>query len=196
MSFTMSSDCAPRYVEYVSCVPFGLKRETKASVRDSISFMEAITGSQFSKLRAIEFFTSHEALALDYEMAQTREVPRRDGWYNLSTHFPWIGVRTSDPDAAHVEYFRGIRNPIAVKVGLADPGQTNSATASERLERLLDILHPDDEPGRLTLIHRFGAHHIARALPPLIEVVHTWSPGAVTCTLCRPKLVKYVGLSA
>jgi 3-deoxy-7-phosphoheptulonate synthase len=137
--------------------------ELIASVRDSISFMEAITGSQFSKLRVIDFFTSHEALALDYEMAQTREVPRRPGWYNLSTHLPWIGMRTAEVDGAHVEYCRGIRNPIGIKVG--------TAMTDEWLGELLDILDPEGEPGRITLIHRLGAAHVEKQLPPLVESV-------------------------
>jgi 3-deoxy-7-phosphoheptulonate synthase len=137
--------------------------ELITSVRDSISFMEAITGSQFSKLRAIEFFTSHEALALDYEMAQTREVPRRDGWYNLSTHFPWIGMRTAQVEGAHVDYVRGIRNPIGIKVG---PAMTD-----EWLGELLEVLDPQREPGRITLIHRLGAANVEARLPGLIESV-------------------------
>ena len=100
------------------------------------------------ELQWIDFFTSHEGLHLPYEQAQTRRVPRQEGWYDLSTHFPWIGMRTADPGGAHVEYFRGIRNPIGVKVG--------PAMTPETLKGLIEILHPDDEPGRLTLIHRFG----------------------------------------
>ena len=110
-------------------------------------------------------------------------MPRQEGWYNLSTHFPWIGMRTADPDGAHVEYFRGIRNPIGVKVGPA-----TSARVPEAADR-----HPatrEDEPGRLTLIHRFGATRIARSLPPLIEAARSHrqdrSCGAATrCTATR-----------
>ena len=114
------------------------------SIRESLMFMETVAGVHIKDLGRVDFFTSHEGLALLYEQAQTRRVPRRTGWYNLSTHMPWIGMRTAQPDAAHVEYFRGIRNPIAVKVG---PTMT-----AEWLAELLDTLHPDDEPGRLTLI--------------------------------------------
>jgi 3-deoxy-7-phosphoheptulonate synthase len=133
------------------------------SVRDSISFMESVTGAEFSKLRGIEFYISHEALALNYEAAQTRRVPRRDGWYNLSTHMPWIGMRTAQPDGAHVEYCRGIDNPLGIKVG---PGMTD-----EWLSELLDRLNPDDAPGRITLIHRMGVDQVEEILPPLIETV-------------------------
>jgi 3-deoxy-7-phosphoheptulonate synthase len=143
------------------------------TIRDSVDFMENVLDARLDSARRAEFFTSHEALLLLYEEAQTRTVPRRDGHYNLSTHFPWIGVRTADPGGAHVEYFRGIRNPVAVKIGPAMP--------PEQVVELTDILHPDDEPGRMTLIHRFGAAQIASRLPPLIEAVRktgksvTWS---------------------
>src|ERR671923_168011 len=81
-------------------------------------------------LPRVDFFTSHEALLLLYEQAQTRQVPRREGWYNLSTHFPWIGMRTALPESAHVEYARGIRNPIAIKIGAPANGITSSDLAA------------------------------------------------------------------
>jgi 3-deoxy-7-phosphoheptulonate synthase len=133
------------------------------SVRDSISFMEAVTGAEFSKLREVEFYISHEALALDYEAAQTRKVPRRAGWYNLSTHMPWIGMRTAQPDGAHVEYCRGIGNPLGIKVG---PGMTD-----EWLGELLERLDPERIPGRITLIHRMGVSKVGDVLPGLVECV-------------------------
>lgn len=114
-------------------------------------------------MRRVDFYTSHEGLALRYEQAQTRTVPRREGYYNLATHFPWIGMRTAQIDGAHVEYFRGIRNPIGVKVG---PGMD-----AGWLSQLLDVLHPDDEPGRLTLISRLGSDKVRDLLPGFIEVV-------------------------
>jgi len=110
----------------------------------------------------VGFYTSHEILAFDYDVAQTRHVPGK-GWYNLTTHLPWIGVRTNAPDGAHVEYCRGIRNPIGIKVG--------PDTAPECLTELLEILHPDNEPGRMVLIHRFGTGRIANCLASLIEAV-------------------------
>jgi 3-deoxy-7-phosphoheptulonate synthase len=133
------------------------------SIGDAVSFMETLAGRSVGQLNRVDFFTSHEGLHLAYEQALTRSVPRRDGWYDLSTHFPWIGMRTAAPDGAHVEFFRGIRNPVAVKVG---PG-----TERDDLLRLLDLLHPDDEPGRLTLIHRLGAGGVAEHLPRLLEIV-------------------------
>jgi 3-deoxy-7-phosphoheptulonate synthase len=111
----------------------------------------------------VDFYTSHEGLHLVYEEAQTRRVPRRPGWYNLSTHFPWIGMRTAQIDGGHVEFLRGIRNPIALKVG--------PSVTPDQLLRLVDVLNPEDEPGRLTFIHRMGAAQIASKLPPLLEAM-------------------------
>ncbi|HEX2164803.1 MAG TPA: 3-deoxy-7-phosphoheptulonate synthase class II [Thermoanaerobaculia bacterium] len=133
------------------------------SILESVSFMENLAGRAIGQLNRVDFFTSHEALHLPYEQALTRRVPRRAGWYDLSTHFPWIGVRTSEPEGAHVEFFRGVRNPVGVKIG--------PETDSDRLLRLLDLLHPENEPGRLTLIHRLGAGRVAEHLPRLIETV-------------------------
>ncbi len=84
------------------------------AIGDSIRFMETLAGRSMAELNRVDFFTSHEGLHLDYEQAQTRKVPRRPGWYNLNTHLPWIGNRTRALDGAHVEYFRGIANPIGV----------------------------------------------------------------------------------
>ena len=143
------------------------------SIKDSISFMEAVTGADHQRLRRVDLYTSHEALSLEYEQAQTRKVPRRDGWYDLSTHMPWIGMRTAQPEGAHVEYCRGIRNPVGVKVG---PSMT-----SEQLVSLLDILDPDREPGRLTLIHRLGADAVEAELPRLIDVVRDQGRTVLWC---------------
>ncbi|CAN5910759.1 3-deoxy-7-phosphoheptulonate synthase class II [soil metagenome] len=133
------------------------------TIRESLDFVSAITGVEAEALRRVEIYTSHEALALPYEQAQTRQVPRRAGWYNLSTHFPWIGMRTAQLDGAHVEFFRGIRNPIGIKVG---PAMTRDWLLS-----LLDVLDPGNEPGRITLIHRMGAKNIGETLPPLLDAV-------------------------
>ena len=133
------------------------------AVGDAVRFMETLSGEPLHNLNRAEFYTSHEALLLPYEEAQTRQVPRQAGWFNLSTHFPWIGMRTADVDGAHVQYLRGVRNPIGVKVGVA--------MGADTLLRLLDVLDPGNEPGRITLIHRFGATRIEKALPPLIAAV-------------------------
>jgi 3-deoxy-7-phosphoheptulonate synthase len=134
-----------------------------AGIGDAVRFMETLSGSEVHNLNRVDFFTSHEALLLPYEEAMTRQVPRQWGWFNLSTHFPWIGMRTAALEGAHAEYFRGIRNPVAVKIG--------PATTPEHLLRLVEVLNPDDEAGRLTLIHRMGAHQIAVKLPPLLDAV-------------------------
>jgi len=146
------------------------------SIGESLRFMETLAGTNIGEINRVDFFTSHDGLILLYEQAQTRRVPRRSGWYNLSAHFPWIGMRTSNLDGAHVEYFRGIANPIAVKIG---PTMT-----VDWLHGLLDRLHPDNEPGRLTLIHRFGAKRIAECLPPLIEAVKASDKTVLWC--CDP----------
>jgi 3-deoxy-7-phosphoheptulonate synthase len=151
-------------------------RRLARTVGESLRFMENIVGVHPGALPWIDFFTSHEGLHLPYEQAQTRQVPHREGWYNLSTHFPWIGMRTADPDGAHVEYFRGIRNPIAVKVG--------QVVTPAALRRLIDILQPEDDPGRLTLIHRFGSPCIARYLPGLIEAAQASGKTILWC--CDP----------
>ena len=134
-----------------------------AGIGDAVLFMETLAGRRMQSLNRVDFYTSHEALLLHYEESQTRQVPRADGWFNLSTHFPWIGMRTAALDGAHVEYFRGIRNPVAVKVG--------PSVTSDQLLRVIDALNPDDEPGRLGLIHRMGAGQIADKLPALLDAV-------------------------
>lgn len=134
-----------------------------SGIGDAVRFMETLSGTAVHNLNRVDFFTSHEALLLPYEEAQTRQVPRQWGWFDLSTHFPWIGMRTAALDGAHVEYFRGIRNPVAVKIG--------PSVTPDQLLALVDVLNPDDEPGRLSLIHRMGAAHIADRLPPLLDAV-------------------------
>ena len=132
------------------------------SLSDSIRFMEAVSQGELTQLTRVDFFTSHEALLLLFEQALTR-MERQRGWYNLGTHMAWIGDRTRAIDGAHIEYFRGIRNPIGLKVG-------NSMAPDELIE-VIRILNPDNEPGRLTLIHRFGAEKIRSKLPALVEAV-------------------------
>ncbi|WP_027080626.1 class II 3-deoxy-7-phosphoheptulonate synthase [Luteimonas mephitis] len=134
-----------------------------SGIGDAVRFMETLSGTSVNNLNRVDFFTSHEALLLPYEEAQTRQVPRQWGWFDLSTHFPWIGMRTAAIDGAHVEYFRGIRNPVAVKVG--------PSVTPDQLLALVDVLNPDDEPGRLSLIHRMGAAHVADKLPPLLDAL-------------------------
>jgi 3-deoxy-7-phosphoheptulonate synthase len=146
------------------------------TIGESLRFMETLTGYVLADINRVDFFTSHEGLLLYYEQAQTRQVPRRTGWYNLSTHFPWIGDRTRSLEGAHVEYFRGISNPIGVKIG-------PSVTAEEVLA-LVDRLNPQNEPGRLTLIHRFGASQVERCLPPVAEALRRKEKQVLWC--CDP----------
>ncbi|MCA9292569.1 MAG: 3-deoxy-7-phosphoheptulonate synthase [Phycisphaerales bacterium] len=130
---------------------------------EALRFMEALGDGSVDELSRVEFFTSHEGLNLFYESAQTREVPRKSGWWNLTTHLPWIGERTRNVDGAHVEYFRGIRNPVAIKLGPdADPAD---------VVRLINVLNPDNEPGRTVLVTRMGATKAEKALPSLLAHV-------------------------
>jgi len=146
------------------------------SIADSLDFFESMSGQRVHEANRVDFYTSHEGLHLLYEQAQTRFIPRQQRWYNLSTHMPWIGMRTAQLDGAHVEYFRGIANPIAVKVG--------SSMDPEWLQGLVHVLNPNNEPGRLTLIHRFGARGIAKGLPPLIQAVRATGQTVLWC--CDP----------
>jgi len=144
------------------------------SIAESLCFMETLSDEPVGNINRVEFFTSHEGLHLHYEQAQTRQVPRRTGWYDLSCHFPWIGARTTELDGGHVEFFRGIQNPIAMKIGTHDV----------EIERLLDVLHPDNEPGRMTLIHRYGEERVKDELPKLIEAVQ--ATGKQVLFVCDP----------
>jgi len=146
------------------------------SIRESLDFVSAITGIESEVLRRVDVFTSHEALALPYEQAQTRRVPRRPGFYNLSTHFPWIGMRTAQLDGAHVEFFRGVQNPLGIKVG--------PAMTTDWLLGLLDALDPHHLDGRITLIARMGAGQVAAKLPPLVEAVRR--AGRTVLWICDP----------
>ncbi|MBK6673991.1 MAG: 3-deoxy-7-phosphoheptulonate synthase class II [Proteobacteria bacterium] len=133
------------------------------SIADSLDFFESLTGGPVHEAGRVDFYASHEGLHLHYEQAQTRFIPRAKTWYNLSTHMPWIGLRTAQLDGAHVEYFRGISNPVGVKVG--------ASMDSAWLQGLVTTLNPNNQPGRLTLIHRFGAKDIEKSLPRLIQAV-------------------------
>lgn len=149
LQFMVSSEESDRYLQLVR------------SIGDALHFIEAISTSPIPEFRRVDFFTSHEALHLYYEQALTRESVRGCGWYNLGTHFPWIGDRTRALTGAHIEYLRGIRNPVAVKVG--------PSMSLDELCELCRVLNPENEPGRLTLIHRFGSQRIAKDLPNLVE---------------------------
>jgi 3-deoxy-7-phosphoheptulonate synthase len=146
------------------------------SITESLRFMENILGTSAAGSDRIDFYTSHEALLLPYEQAQTRRVPHRPGWFNLSTHFPWVGIRTASSEGAHIEYLRGISNPVGVKIG---PGLSVDETL-----RIAEKLNPGNEPGRLALIHRYGAARIAEDLPPVIEAIRR--EGRRVLWICDP----------
>ncbi len=151
------------------------ERSTRA-IGDALDFFESLTGRAVHDATRVDFFASHEGLHLLYEQAQTRFIPRQERWYNLSTHMPWIGMRTAQLDGAHVEYFRGIANPIGVKIG--------AAMDEQWLQELVTRLNPQNVPGRLTLIHRFGAKDTEQALPRAIEAVRRTGHSVLWC--CDP----------
>ena len=143
-----------------------LRAEYQRSSRDlarALRFMEALGELSVDELSRVEFYTCHEGLNLHYESAQTHTVPRREGTYLLTTHMPWIGERTRQLDHAHIEFFRGIANPIGVKVG-------PTATVDD-VVGLCDALNPRDEPGKLVLISRMGVDKVKTCLPPLLQSV-------------------------
>ena len=129
----------------------------------AIKFMAA-AGADFDELKRVEFYSSHEGLLMDYERPLTR-IDSRTGYpYNTSAHFVWVGERTRDLDGAHIDYFSRIQNPIGIKLG--------PKTTPDDVMKLVDVLDPNREPGRLTFITRMGAGVIRDALPPLLEAVH------------------------
>jgi 3-deoxy-7-phosphoheptulonate synthase len=134
-------------------------------ITDTVDFMNAIgiTSESHAALRETDFYTSHEALLLGYEEAMTRVDSTSGDWYATSGHMIWIGDRTRQPDHAHVEYCRGIKNPLGLKCG---PSMT-----ADGLIQLIDILNPENEPGRLTLIARFGHEKVEEHLPKLVRAV-------------------------
>jgi 3-deoxy-7-phosphoheptulonate synthase len=140
-------------------------QEIADRITDALEFMAAIglDAATVPQMQGVDFFTSHEALLLPYEEALTREDSVLGGWYDTAAHFVWIGDRTRQPDHAHVEFFRGIQNPIGLKCG-------PSLTPDGLLE-LIDILNPSNEAGRLTLIARFGSDKVEKHLPALIRAV-------------------------
>lgn len=146
------------------------------AIGESLRFMETLAGGTIAAMQRVDFYTSHELLVLEYEAALTRRVPRREGWFNLSTHLPWIGVRTGALDGAHVEFCRGIRNPVGVKVG--------PETQVDALLATVRALSPTNEPGRVVLITRFGAHRIGRVFPPLLRAVR--EAGVSVAWVCDP----------
>ena len=166
LSFAARSPLASRYQDLAD------------RIEETLGFMSAcgMTGTSTPQVRETEFFTSHEALLLPYEQALTRVDSLTGDWYGCSAHFLWIGDRTRQPDGAHAEFLRGVRNPIGIKVGPTTP-------VSDLL-KLIELLNPADEPGRITLISRMGAQHVAQKLPPLVRAVR--AEGRRVLWLCDP----------
>jgi 3-deoxy-7-phosphoheptulonate synthase len=161
---------------FVADSPQGHRYQELADrITESVGFMRAcgITSDNTPQLRTTHFYTSHEALLLGFEQAMTRTDSTTGEWYATSGHMLWIGDRTRQPDHAHVEFCRGIKNPIGIKCG--------PTLEPDTLIKLLDILNPKDEGGRITLICRFGADKVEKGLPKLIRAVKkagrtvTWS---------------------
>lgn len=145
-----------------------------AEIENAVGYFETLSGQRLAHLDRIQLFSSHEALVMEYEAALTHAVG--PDHYNLGCHMPWIGMRTAQPDGAHVEYCRGIANPVGVKLG---PG-----LSTDDVLRLLSLLDPQRTPGRLVLIHRFGHARIEDELPSLIEAVA--ASGHPALWLCDP----------
>ena len=146
------------------------------SISDSLDFLESVLGRAVHQTQRADIYAAHEGLHLSYEQSQTRYLEHRNRWYDLTTHFPWIGMRTAQLDGAHVDYFRGISNPMGIKIG---PGMTE-----EWLQNLIRVLNPNNEPGRISLIHRFGAKSIKEGLPALIKAVR--ETGSPVLWICDP----------
>ena len=147
-------------------------------ISETLGFMQAcgLDLESHPELRTTEFYTSHEALLLPYEQAMTRVDSTSGDWYCTSGHLIWIGDRTRQPDHAHVEFCRGVKNPLGLKCG--------PSLKADELLRLIDILNPENEPGRLTLIGRFGADKVGEHLPALIRAVKR--EGRIVVWSCDP----------
>jgi 3-deoxy-7-phosphoheptulonate synthase len=164
-------------LDFVSRSPLAARyRDLSARIDETLAFMAACGLTSAPQIRETDFYTSHESLLLPYEQALTRTDSTSGEPYACSAHFLWIGDRTRQPDGAHVEFMRGIRNPIGMKVG--------PSMAADELLRLMDILDPGNEPGRLTLIARMGADKVADKLPPLVRAVK--AAGRTPVWLCDP----------
>jgi 3-deoxy-7-phosphoheptulonate synthase len=163
-------------LDFVSHSPLAEEYEKiLEKINQSISLLDNLNQGQSRTSIRDKVFTCHEALHLQYEQALTRQH-HDNQWYNLSTHLPWIGMRTAQLDSAHLEYMRGVANPVAVKIG--------PSTSKEHLLKLCDILDPDNKPGRLILITRFGEQKIEHQLPELVKAVRSQQRQPLWC--CDP----------
>jgi 3-deoxy-7-phosphoheptulonate synthase len=166
-------------LDFVARSPLAARYQDLATrIDETLGFMAAcgIGSKNTAQIRETEFYTSHECLLLPYEQALTRVDSTTGDWYGCSANFLWIGDRTRQVDGAHVEFLRGVKNPIGIKVGPSTP--------AEDLLRLIDILHPNDEPGRLTLISRMGVDRVHTHLAPLLRAVQR--TGKKIVWLCDP----------
>jgi 3-deoxy-7-phosphoheptulonate synthase len=164
LGFVANSPLADRY------------QDLATRIDETLRFLHACGMSESPQVRETDFYTSHESLLLPYEQALTRIDSTTGDWYACSAHFLWIGDRTRQPDGAHVEFLRGVKNPLGLKVG--------PTSTVDDLLRLSDILNPANEPGRLTLISRMGAAKVDALLPPLIRALA--KAGRNVVWLCDP----------
>ncbi|HEY0420452.1 MAG TPA: 3-deoxy-7-phosphoheptulonate synthase class II, partial [Acetobacteraceae bacterium] len=166
-------------LDFAARSPLAARYQDLASrIDETLAFMAAcgMTSAAIPQIRETDFYTSHEALLLPYEQALTRIDSTSGDWYACSAHFLWIGDRTRQPDGAHVEFLRGVKNPIGIKVG--------PSSDADELVRLTEILDPENQPGRLTLISRMGAEKVLAKLPPLVRAVKR--AGRSVAWLCDP----------
>ena len=153
-------------LDFIKDSPLGERYERMASeIEQSLAFMKAcgISGETVPAMRETDFYTCHEALLLPYEESMTRVDSTTGDWYDTSAHFLWIGARTNQTDGAQMEFVRGIKNPLGLKL----PPSLDADT----LLRSIDIMNPDNEPGRISLIARMGAGNVKEMLTPLVKAV-------------------------
>lgn len=165
-------------LDFVERSPLAARyRDLAQRIDETLSFMQACgLNEDAPQIDETEFYTSHEALLLPFEQALTRIDSTTGHYYDCSAHFVWIGDRTRQLDSAHVEFLRGVHNPIGIKVG--------PSTQGEELLELLHILNPKNEPGRITLISRMGCDKVRNLLPPLLKIVQ--EKGHFVTWLCDP----------
>ncbi|TDO99062.1 3-deoxy-D-arabinoheptulosonate-7-phosphate synthase [Marinomonas balearica] len=172
-------------LDFLKVSPAGARYQGVADkIDDALQFMEACgIGEGVGQLKETDFYTSHEALLLPYEEALTRQDSLTGEWYDCSAHMLWIGDRTRQLDGAHVEFLRGVQNPIGLKAG--------PSMNPEDLVRLCDILNPNNVPGRLNIIVRMGADKVAEGMPKLIQAVQkegknvVWSSDPMHGNTCK-----------
>ncbi len=153
-------------LDFVRTSPQGARYEEMSSrIDEALNFMDAcgVTGDVVPQMRETDYYTSHEALLLNYEQALTRQDSLTGQWYDTSAHLLWVGNRTRQPDGAHIDFLRGVGNPLGMKIG--------SDLKPDELLRLLDTLNPENEAGRMTLISRMGVDNVESGLVQLIRAV-------------------------